>query len=635
MALPIRRGRGGRSGVTQAVQVTDFSGGLNLEAGQFNLRKNEVAELTNMDVVGRGGVRRRKAIRYLANNNDVEFTQCPRSVWTFEASDTNRYTYIAANGDVPDSIDTDGPGPLVDGDPALRVLWWSVNGGPFTAFTGTHALFGLGTDLNLSIQLSSARRPPNTALFGVLARAAVARDTVYGVWAWRGDITQRPKPFKINSANTLTAATGPAGSVIAEAGCLPTNNFGWTETYLDYEGGSVPGVVNGQTIAYHYGQLFVGNTIEGSPTPERYRSRLRWSHPGDPERWREDDYIDIDVGKNGDQITALVPYRDHLLIFKNNSVHALYGDSPETFTVVNLSNDFGCLEQEGVVATPFGVFFFDQNSGVWQWDGARFVWRFENMNSLLRENLIPADKRASVSLGWVNNRLWVGVPYKGVAAERGRTLVYDPAIGQNGVWCEYTVGLGPFASIRKTDDTIMPVAGCSGTRLLQMLEQPGNVDALTFTGGGVDPRVDVNEPIVGSFRLPWLDMNPGSVKQWKRPDVIVSSTGEISLSVETYFDYVYQEGYARKTFSVSRAVVDGELEWADETNPDLVNVWGGIENPGLVWANEGELVKVARGATVGRGVAMTLRFTTPAGASPPRWSVDGVTVKFKTKRVRG
>jgi hypothetical protein len=616
MALPIRRGRGGRSGEIQAVQVTDFSGGLNLEAGQFNLRKNEVAELVDMDVVGRGGVRRRKAIRYLLNNNDVEFGQCPRSVWTFEASDANRYTYIAANAAVADGL-ADGGGE--EGIDVSRVLWWSLNGGPFTAFTGSDALFGLGSDLALMNRLALGDRRPGKPLEGVLARAAVARDTVYGVWAWRGAIGDRPNPFKISSANTL--------SIPNETGCALGP---WTETYLDYEVGSDTGVVNGQTIAYHYGQLFVGNTIEGDPTPVRYKSRLRWSHPGDPERWREDDWIDIDVGKDGDQITALVPFRDHLLIFKNGSVHALYGDSPETFTVVNLSNDFGCLEQEGVVATPFGVFFFDQNSGVWQWDGSRFVWRFENMNSLLRENLIPADERANVSLGWVNNRLWVGVPYEGESTERGRTLVYDPAIGQNGVWCEYTVGLGPFASIRKTDDSILNVAGCSGTRLLQMLEQPGDVDAFTFTGGGVYPRVDVNEPIVGSFRMPWLDMKPGSVKQWKRPDVVVSSRGELNLKVEAFFDYVFQAGSARKTFSVSRTPEGGELDWADETNTDLVNVWDGP-----AWANEGEVVKVARGATVGRGVAMTLRFTTPAGAVLPRWSVDGVTVKFKTKRVRG
>lgn len=610
MALPIRRGRGGRSGAIQAAQVTDFSGGLNLEAGQFNLRKNEVAELTNMDVVGRGGVRRRKAIRYLANNNDVVFGQCPRSVWTFEASDTNRYTYIAANAAVADGL---APG-STPGDSVTRVLWSSLNNGPFTAFTGTPALFGTGSDLAVMNRLALSARRPGKPLEGVLARAAVARDTVYGVWAWRGDITQRPQPFKINSANTLSipVETGVAGA--------------FSPTYLT---GSDQGVVNAQTIAYHYGQLFVGNTIEDSPTPERYKSRLRWSHPGDPERWREDDWIDIDVGKDGDQITALVPYRDHLLIFKNNSVHALYGDSPETFTVVNLSNDFGCLEQEAVVATPFGVFFFDQNSGVWQWDGARFVWRFENMNSLLREDIIPPDDRANVTLGWVNNRLYVGVPYEGTTTERGRTLVYDPAIGQNGVWCEYTVGLGPFASIRKTDDTIMPVAGCSGTRLLQMLEQPGNTDALTFAivDGVAQP---VEQAIIGSFRMPWLDMNPGSVKQWKRPDVIVSSNGELNLVVEAFFDYVYQSGSPRKTFSVSRTPDGGELDWADETNPDLVNVWNGP-----AWANEGEIVKVARGATVGRGVAMALRFTTPAGAFLPRWSVDGVTVKFKTKRVRG
>lgn len=601
MSLPIRRGRGGRSGVIQAAQVTDFSGGLNLEAGQFNLRKNEVAELTDMDVVGRGGVRRRKAIRYLANDGGIKFDECPRSVWTFEASDANRYTYLVAPA-------VSG----VSGDNLL--LWWSLNGGAFTAFTGTPANFGVVNNFTLGTNVSTP---------GTMARAAVARDTVYGVWAHRGAVADRPKSFKISSANTL--------SVPNETGCLAAspNNFGWTETYLDYEPNSVAGVVNGQTIAYHYGFLFVGNTIQGNPTPIRYKSRLRWSHPGDPERWREDDWIDIDVGKDGDQITALVPYRDHLLIFKNRSVHALYGDSPDTFTVVNLSGDFGCVSQEATVASPFGVFFFDRTTGVWQWDGTRFVWRFENMNSLLRDETIADDKRADVSVGWVNNRLWVGVPYQGVATVRGRTLVYDPAIGQNGVWCEYGLGLGPFAAIRQADDSLLYVAGCSGQRLLQRLEQAGDFDILTFGVAG-----DVHEPIIGSFRMPWLDMNPGSVKQWKRPDVVVSSNGDLNLTVEAYFDYVFQQGAPRKTFFISRTVDGDSLEWAEAVGPEIEaeHQWGD-EN---VWASLGRpIVKVARGATVGRGLAMALRFTTPTGEVLPMWSVDGVTVKFKTKRVRG
>lgn len=591
MSVPIRRARGRGTAQIAAVEIANFSGGLNLDAGQFNLAKDEVAELVDMDVVGRGGVRRRRAIKLLANSHNDTFDECPRSVWSFEASNANRYVYLVARWD--DSGNK-------------RILFYSLNGGAFTPFTTSAADFGYANNSDV-------------ANITAKVRSAVAGDAVWAVWDYGGVLNARPMAFKIDNGNVL--------SLPNEAGVSGTNN-GWTEQY-DPEPGSVAGLVNGRTIAAHYGYLWVGNTVEKdlSSTVVRRPSRVRWSHPGVYDRWREDDWIDIEVGKDSDQITALVPFRDHLLVFKNRSVHAIYGDSPESFTVVNLSNEFGCVSQEAVVASPFGVYFFDRASGVWAWDGSSFRWLFSPMMSLLRDETIPADKRDNASLGWVENRLWVGVPWLGITEERGKTLVFDPAVSRTGSWSIYSVGMGPFAKLRKTDGSLLFVAGCSGQKMLQALEQPGDADELTLSGG-----TPVQTPIRGSFRTAWIDGSVGADKQWKRPDVVVTADGSIDLVVTAYFDYIYEEDVPRRTFYVGRTVGVTELTWAElpVDDPLTPSEWNSAG-----WAGEKLSTMVARGSSIGRSRALSLRFTTPSGQVLPRWSVDGLIVKFRQKRVRG
>lgn len=581
----------------RAVEVSDFSGGLNLEAGQFNLASNECAELVDMDIVGRGGVRRRQSIRAMVNDFVGGFDQCPRSVFTHEPSNGDRYIYLAAPKVVSGSN---------------RLLWYSKNG---TAFTSFNTNFGLANNAAVA-GLNSPKQVP--------VRTAVVADRVYGVWGWDGAIADRPAPFTIEASGAT-----PTFTTRSEAGCHATANSGWTEQY-DPEVGSIAAVVNGKVIASHYGYLWVGNNYEkdNGGTVVRYPSRVHWSHPGVPDRWRQDDWIDIEVGKDADQITALLPFRDHLIVFKDKSVHAIYGDSPENFTVVNLSNQFGAVSQEAVVATPFGVFFFDRNTGIWSWDGSSFQWRFEKINTLLRDRTIPVERRGNVHVGWVQNRLWVGVPWVNVSTARGRTFILDPALPRGGAWTMYSVGLGPFATVRQIDESVLHVSGCSGTQLLQRLEQPGDTDQLTYSGG-----VAVDTPINGVFRTPWLSMVTGANKQWKRPDVIATSIGEIDLVVDAYFDWNKSMGEARKTFYVNRISESTDLYWAVDGDALTENDW----DEGS-WAVNEQRLMVARGSNIGRSMAMSLRFSTPnrsALEALPLWSIDAVVVKFRTKRVRG
>ena len=96
---------------------------------------------------------------------------------------------------------------------------------------------------------------------------------------------------------------------------------------LDGTAGNFP---IGQYVTFWNNFAWGGKTREGGTY---YNSRLRWSNANQPEKWTNTDYVDIDVGERGDVITGLVPLADRLLIFKNNSVHAMYGFGSDSFQV--------------------------------------------------------------------------------------------------------------------------------------------------------------------------------------------------------------------------------------------------------------------------------------------------------------
>jgi len=63
--------------------------------------------------------------------------------------------------------------------------------------------------------------------------------------------------------------------------------------------------------------MWWADTVEGGT---RFRSRVRFSHPLQPRDFADADFFDIDPDDQSDQITALVPFKDHLLVFKRRSV---------------------------------------------------------------------------------------------------------------------------------------------------------------------------------------------------------------------------------------------------------------------------------------------------------------------------
>lgn len=380
---------------------------------------------------------------------------------------------------------------------------------------------------------------------------------------------------------------------------------GWDEDLATPSGTKAP---RAKFAAAHLDYLWVAGTYESATA---HPNRVRFSHPGDGGSWRSSDYIDVAIGEDGDVITALVASNDHLLVFKNRSVHAIFGYSVDTFQVVTISEDVGCSGPRSVVATPLGVFFWSARDGVYQWDGKALRWMFEPIYPALRDGSIDRSAPEDVALGWVDQRLWVSVPWQGVDPA-DRTFVFDPFAGQRGAWTAYDLSLSSFATF-ETGTTKLELAGqASGSHVLKL----GQSSAIDDFGSGN------TQGITAYYVTPWVA--PGSPiqkKRWKRPEVVVRSGFGATLTVALFADY--DSASPLKTFTLSTQTDSSLAIWGTA-------VWGTD-----VWSRAGsggthdEILRGSSLARTARAVALKI-----AGEQGKQWGVNAIALKYVPKPIR-
>lgn len=215
-------------------------------------------------------------------------------------------------------------------------------------------------------------------------------------------------------------------------------------------------------IASWGGYLWVANTVESGTA---FKSRIRFSHPNNPMDFRTNDYIDVDIGHDGDEITALVPFHDRLLIFKAGSVHVIYGYDFTSFSEQLVSAEAGAISQEAVAATDMSVYFFSNPDGVYEYSASGVQWAFNRIAPLIVQGHITLSQSQHITLGWLNRRLWVSVPVGQGAftlpatggSANNTVFVLDPQLARHrrymtaaqraaaeGGWVRYDLALGPF-----------------------------------------------------------------------------------------------------------------------------------------------------------------------------------------------
>lgn len=370
-------------------------------------------------------------------------------------------------------------------------------------------------------------------------------------------------------------------------------------------------------VAVFANHAFVANTYESS---SRVPNLLRWSHPGFPESWREEDQQPIESGIDGDEIMALTVFGDQLLIFKRNSLHVLMGYSWDTFQIDNVAAGAGACGSNATVATPFGVFFWSHPEGPCVFDGKGVQSIADKLRPLIDDQELDGLALDRVVAGFIGNRVWFTVPTTGGLY---RTFIFDPTVGKGGSWTEYDLHGAAFVEWAPDSAAnahlIAPrtIGNLDGGVVLDQstLNQP--YDQTTIGGDLL--------PIDSHYTTPWFDGGqPAIKKRWRRPMVVYRVIGTGSIAIEVYHNYDSGDAKRHQNTVISQASGAAEFDDAD-------SLWDG-EDPDDMWAAGGSYNHIVRESSLGTAHAVQLRFEGPV--EPVVWGIDSITIPFIPRRIR-
>lgn len=372
--------------------------------------------------------------------------------------------------------------------------------------------------------------------------------------SFTGSLKPRSAVFQDNFYTVFGSIKQPTrwnGTTVA------TLSQAWNET-VGTEGSQDGNMPEARYICSHMSRIFVAYTTESGTD---YPNRIRWSHAGFAEDWRQEDYIDIDVGRDGDFITGICEFKDRLYIFKNNSISILSGYGVQNFQVLPYAQDMGAVSQEALLVTEVGLFFFSWPQGVYLDKGNGPYPIFDKLYPLVRDGWIPSAFRSQIAMGWINKNLWVSVPYGG-SSVNARTYVYNPWIWKNrylrflqGPWYPYSIPASAFATVEQLSGSTMYLAAHPTEGFVGMLEQNASIDSW----GNNDSRIFTNN-IPSYYKTSWQDLGQVSViKRWRHPDIVMRAEGGSQILVEVRKDYDPATIY--KTFQIAPVVPTLGLEW--------------------------------------------------------------------------
>jgi hypothetical protein len=374
-----------------------------------------------------------------------------------------------------------------------------------------------------------------------------------------------------------------------------------------------------QYIAVWNNFVWLGGTYEGSAS----KYRVRWSNIDTAETWTANDYVDVNKGEDGDYITALVPHGDRLMIFKSNSVYAIFGFDSDSFQVATLSQRVGSIPLSSPVSTPYGVFFWNAHDGLYVYDGERFRWLFSRMQPAIDDGRIGFANPPQLT--WGNNKLYVSVDWvlAGATTVR-RTLIFDPSLGDEGAWTLTDIDAGPLYTLRPPNGDPVVMGGCVANTG-SVIHVDDEDDRVT------DNYLASTEVHINShFRTPWVEGKNAIVKKrWGKPRMITLAKSSLTLGVQIYKDY--DTAQASKRFDVEIAgrtssSVWGTAVWDDSAvGSATIAIWGADA--------EATVADVKRLPTLGTAKAISMRIDGPT-VTNNSWEVNALAFTYTPRRLR-
>jgi hypothetical protein len=432
-------------------------------------------------------------------------------------------------------------------------------------------------------------------------------------------------------------------------------------TWSEVEAPTFDTMPKAEFIAGHAAYLFAACTNEADGN---HFARVRWSHPNRPDAWRADDFLDIDLG--GGRITGIMSFRDHLLIFKTNSMWALYGYDEDSWQLIKVSISVGCPAITAATRSETSVYFFSASDkgGIYGYQGQTPVYLSENLRPAF-EDIISYE---NVFVSWAGRRLWVGVPWArevGSTASVSSVFVLDPDIGERGAWTMYRSDYGavgpvldgsdvnakyPLAAFWSDRAAIMVTLDRIGDGAYDLILEGPSIEADPQNGyvvTSLDQEIAVTgvqyfgEPFDSYYRTRWLHAGwPDRKKSWRRPTFVCRQVPQtLDLLVETFRDYNETTVHRTRTL---RLRAEGESYWTETgfAEADIGGFdWteGGLTDPsgrGADWGLERRGSNLLRSGSM--GLARSVQRRVRASPTSPRmkWGVDGIVAKFVQRRFR-
>lgn len=354
-------------------------------------------------------------------------------------------------------------------------------------------------------------------------------------------------------------------------------------------------------IASHSGHMFWADTVESGT---RYRSRIRWSHPLQPRDFADADFFDIEPDDQTNQITALVPFKDVLLVFKQVGVFAIYGYDRETFTVERISTRAGVFSQEQVDTNSGICYWWSPDGNVYAYNGRGVVPIGERIINVVYDgSVVPGhvDHR----LIWGENRLWLVLK----AADGTRlTYMYDPAVGDSGAWTQFSYTPTSMYWWTKNDGT---------SQIMFLLPSLGRLFDLGDANQEADESGGVTTPIDAYYRTAWFSAQDTALKKrWRRPTVTVAANDNCVLNVDVYHDF--NESSINRTLVLPVTQSTGGMVWGDD--------WG------TPWSGSDPVYEFDRLSSPGRSNAIQFKFRITEHAT--RWWIDSYALPYFEKAYR-
>lgn len=404
----------------------------------------------------------------------------------------------------------------------------------------------------------------------------------------------------------------------------------WQDDLLSPIGTHMP---KAEHVAAHVDRLWVANIEEGTTA---YPDRVRWSHPLFPESWREQDYVDVVGG--GEGVTAIVPFAEHILVFKPRAVFAIYGYNEQTFQVVPVTQELGAFSSQCVTGSEQAVFFFSWPDGLFMYDGSSIKDLFVPLRPLVTTGELNKNALNTVHVNWASRRVFLSLPvgitpdffenyddtsgdgvvyddidlkYDGFTrpAAPTATFVWDGTLGKGGAWLRHRTADG-YAMVAATD-YVLPTTGFTTAVFAHPYYPQVNrfdFDLYTDEIDGVATNFD------SIYIMSWLDAKqPQRRKFWRSPEFVLNHSHDgYTIDVDVFRDW--------STFKYERTFEVG-IEDHEHSNPDDIDSW--VSNYGS---------DTVRGAvSLGSCRSVQLRFR---GRGGHEWGVNAVIFRYTNRSVR-